>query len=385
MSACLAKVAYAAHKSEDSNRDTPFQPIRIPGRICGLERGDLAAAALLGVPEDWALFGALPAWTGLALGESRTWRLSDKASNSALGYTLPMQYLIDASVYVFRAYYSMPDDMVDADGNPINALYGFARFLGDFIEQVNPEHVAVAFDESLTTSFRTSIYPEYKANREPAPEDLRRQFGQCRRFVSALGLMNCADPLYEADDLIGTLVEHGRRAGRPSTIVSRDKDLTQLLMKDDVFWDFAGKGKLGYDHILEVFGVRPEQIADFLALAGDAVDNIPGVPGVGKKTASALLGHFDTLDQIYENLDRIHEVPVRGAKTLGAKLETHRDAAMLARQLTGIACDAPIEDPEANLRRSMPDLGAINALFDEANIGTALRRQAERVSDLSRY
>jgi 5'-3' exonuclease len=296
-----------------------------------------------------------------------------------------MQYLIDASVYVFRAYYSMPEDMVDGDGNPINALYGFCRFLGDFVEQVNPEHVAVAFDESLTTSFRTSIYPEYKANREPAPVELKRQFTQCRRYVDALGLMNCANPKYEADDLIGTLVEHGRRIGRPSTIVSRDKDLAQLLTKDDVFWDFAGKGKLGYERIPEVFGVWPEQIADFLALAGDSVDNIPGVPGVGKKTAGALLHHFGSLDEIYDNLDRVHEVAVRGAKTLGAKLETHRDAAMLARRLTGIACDAPIEDAENKMRRSQPDLGAVNALFDEANIGTALRRQAERVSDLSRY
>jgi 5'-3' exonuclease len=296
-----------------------------------------------------------------------------------------MQYLIDASVYVFRAYYSMPDDMVDGDGNPINALYGFCRFLGDFIEQVNPEHVAVAFDESLTTSFRTTIYPGYKANREPAPEELKRQFGQCRRFSEALGLMNCADPQYEADDLIGTLVEHGRRNGRPSTIVTRDKDLAQLLTKNDVFWDFAGKGKIGYEKVPEVFGVWPEQIADFLALAGDSVDNIPGVPGVGKKTAGALLNHFGSLDDIYSNLDKVHEVEVRGAKTLGAKLETHRDAAVLARKLTGIACDVPIEDPESKLRRSKPDLGAINALFDEANIGTALRRQAERVSDLSRY
>ena len=94
-----------------------------------------------------------------------------------------MQYLIDASVYVFRAYYSMPDDMVDGDGNPINALYGFCRFLGDFIEQVNPEHVAVAFDESLTTSFRTTIYPEYKANREPAPVELKRQFSRNKRDI----------------------------------------------------------------------------------------------------------------------------------------------------------------------------------------------------------
>ncbi len=300
-------------------------------------------------------------------------------------YTRGMQYLIDASVYVFRAYYSMPDDIVDAEGNPVNALYGFCRFLGDFCEQVNPEHVAVAFDESLTTSFRTEIYPEYKANREPAPEELKRQFVQCRRYACALGLMDCADPLYEADDLIGTLVEHGRRRGRPSTIVSRDKDLAQLLKKDDVFWDFAGKGKLGYERIPEVFGVWPEQIADFLALAGDAVDNIKGVPGVGKKTAEALLKHFGDLDSIYDNLDNVHEVNVRGAKTLGAKLEAHREDAMLARRLTGIACDVPFDDAEDLLRPSRPDLGAINALFDEANIGTALRRQAERIADLSKY
>jgi len=312
--------------------------------------------------------------------------MQERASSmTALGYTSQMQYLIDASVYVFRAYYSIPDDMVDDEGNPINALYGFCRFLGDFVEQINPEHVAVAFDESLTTSFRTTIYPEYKANREPAPEELKRQFGQCRRYSEALGLMNCADPQYEADDLIGTLVEHGRQNGRPSTIVTRDKDLAQLLTKDDVFWDFAGKGKISYEEVPGVFGVWPEQIADFLALAGDSVDNIPGVPGVGKKTAGALLNHFGSLDDIYDNLDKVHEVEVRGAKTLGAKLETHKDAAVLARKLTGIACDAPIEDPEANLRRSMPDLGAINTLFDEANIGTALRRQAERVSDLSRF
>ncbi len=248
---------------------------------------------------------------------------------------LTMQYLIDASVYVFRAYYSMPDDMVDDNGNPINALYGFCRFIGDFMENVTPEYVAVLFDESLSKSFRTEIYPAYKANRDPAPEDLKRQFEQCRRYVRALGVMECASPRYEADDLIGTLVTHGRKHGRPSTIVTRDKDLTQLLSKDDVFWDFSGKGKLRYEQIVDSFGVWPEQIADFLALAGDAVDNIKGVPGVGKKTAAGLLQHFGDLEQIYDNLERVHEVNVRGAKTLGGKLEMHRDAAMLARQLTG--------------------------------------------------
>ena len=296
-----------------------------------------------------------------------------------------MQYLIDASVYVFRAYYSMPEDMTDDAGNPVNAFYGFARFIGDFMEQVTPEYLAVAFDESLSSSFRSEIYPQYKANRDPAPPELKRQFEQCRRYVRALGVLELGSPRYEADDLIGTLVEHGRQNGRPSTIVSRDKDLTQLLTENDIFWDFAGKGKLRYDQIPGSFGVVPEQIADFLALAGDAVDNIKGVPGVGKKTAEKLLQHFGSLDAIYANLDRVHEVNVRGAKTLGAKLDTHRDAAYLARRLTGIACDAPLDDCEARLRPAAPRLGEINALFDEAGIGSALRRQAERVSDIYRH
>ncbi len=295
-----------------------------------------------------------------------------------------MQYLIDASGYVFRAYYSMPDDMVDGEGNPVNALYGFCRFLGDFMEQVNPEHIAVLFDESSSKSFRAEIYPEYKANRDPAPEELKRQFGQCRRFTRALGLMDWGSPRYEADDLIGTLVEHGRSVNRSSTIVTRDKDLAQLLSADDVFWDFAGKGKIKYDDVARVFGVPPEQIADFLALAGDAVDNIKGVPGVGKKTATVLLENFGSLDSIYNNLDNVHEINVRGSKTLGEKLSTHKDAAYLARRLTGIACDAPIDDAESSMQRSRPKLGEINALFDEADIGMALRRQAERISDLSR-
>lgn len=293
-----------------------------------------------------------------------------------------MQYLIDASVYVFRAHFSMPDDMLDNEGNPVNALYGFCRFLGDFMEQVRPQHIAVLFDSSLAKSFRSEIYPLYKANREPAPPELKRQFAQCRRFTKALGLMECASPRYEADDLIGTLVTEGRQEGRASTIVTRDKDLAQLVSRDDVFWDFAGKGKIKYEQIPNYFSVWPEQIADFLALAGDSVDNIPGVKGIGKKTATALLQHFGSLDGIYKNLDAVHEVNVRGAKTLGAKLNLHRDDAMLARRLTGIACDAPYERPATGLRPLAPDLGAINALYDEAGIGMALRRQAVRVSDL---
>src|SRR5690606_32842773 len=183
-----------------------------------------------------------------------------------------MQYLIDASVYVFRAWHSLPDDMVDGEGNPVNAFYGYCRFIGDFVEQVRPEYLAVLFDESLTSSFRSETYPGYKAKRDPPPAELKQQFRQCRQATKALGIMECAHPAYEADDLIGTLVTEGRRAGIASTVVSRDKDLAQLISKNDVFWDFAGKGKLTYEQIAGVFGVWPEQIADFLALAGDSVD-----------------------------------------------------------------------------------------------------------------
>lgn len=295
-----------------------------------------------------------------------------------------MQYLIDASVYIFRAYYSMPGDMVDKAGNPINALYGFCRFLGDFMEKVNPEHVAVLFDESLSKSFRTEIYPAYKANRDPAPEELKRQFKQCRRFAGSLGVLAIGSPRYEADDLIGTLVTHGRRVNRPSTIVSRDKDLAQLVSKDDVFWDFSGRGKIRYHEVRGIFGVHPEQIADFLALAGDAVDNIKGVPGIGKKTAAVLLETFGSIDGIYANLDKVCNLNLRGAKTLALKLEQYREDALLSRRLTGIACDAPFDDAEKLLTRRRPKLGDINALYDEADIGTALRRQAERISDLAR-
>ena len=157
------------------------------------------------------------------------------------------------------------------------------------------------FDESLSKSFRTEIYPEYKANRDPRRRNSNASSGSVGAMCGRSACMEHASPRYEADDLIGTLVEHGRRQGRASTIITRDKDLTQLLTKEDVFWDFAGKGKLGYEQIPASFGVWPEQIADFLALAGDAVDNIKGVPGVGKKTATwVACKHFGSLEEIYD-------------------------------------------------------------------------------------
>ncbi len=269
--------------------------------------------------------------------------------------------------------------MTGADGEPVNALYGFAGFLGDLLEEAKPQYVAIAFDESLTTSFRNEIYPAYKANRELPPADLEAQFVQCRRLVRAYGLADYASTDYEADDIIGTLAAASRARGRRCVLVTRDKDLAQLLEPGDVYWDYAGRRRVPYDQAAETFGVAPERMADFLALMGDKVDNIPGVPGVGKKTAAALMTHFDGLDDLYARLDDVAGIPVRGAKTLAGKLATHRDAAFLARRLTEIPCDIPIDASDELLCRREPDLDALNALYDEANFGERLRRQAARI------
>ena len=227
--------------------------------------------------------------------------------SEALGLAGGVVYHIDASYFVFRAYHSMPPDMVDRDGNATHALYGFARFLCDFIERVNPSRIVVAFDESLRgeTSFRCAIYPAYKANREPPPADLKRQFALCREFCRHLGLAEFASAQYEADDIIGTLAARTRAAGFSNVLVTRDKDLSQLIRAGDVYWDYTGNARYQYHEIGARFGAVPELIADFLALTGDSVDNIPGVPGIGKKTAAELFAVFGSLDELYANLERV--------------------------------------------------------------------------------
>jgi len=288
-------------------------------------------------------------------------------------------YLIDASVYVFRAYYSMPPDLRDADGNPVHAVYGFARFVADLIERAKPEYLAVAFDGSLSTSYRNRIYPAYKANREPAPPDLVLQFERCRQFCHHLGLAWFTSTEFEADDLIGTLVHRVRDEGLRSTVVTRDKDLAQLVGPGDVYWDYAGDNRYHYADIEPRFGVAPERYADYLALTGDAVDNIPGVPGVGPKTAAVLMKEFPSLDHLYDGLDRVADLPLRGATQLGAKLALHRDAAYLARELTRIHCEVPLDVTRHDLKRRPPDREALDRFFDAQGFGTLLRRQVERL------
>jgi DNA polymerase I len=289
-------------------------------------------------------------------------------------------YLIDASVYVFRAYYSMPPDMADRDGNPAHATFGFARFLGDLIERAQPRYIAVAFDESLTTSFRNQIYPAYKANRDPAPEDLKLQFERCREFCRHAGIPAFAHAEYEADDIVGSLMTACRAQGLRATLVTRDKDFAQLIRDGDIYWDYTDNARYRYEEIEARFGVAPERFADFLALMGDSVDNIKGVPGVGAKTAAALMKEFVSLEELYDNLDLVARIPVRGAGKLAAKLLEHREAAFLARRLTEIACNMPLQVAHTELVRRAPDVAALTEFFDRHNFGPMLRRQAERLA-----
>ena len=290
-----------------------------------------------------------------------------------------MVYLIDASVYVFRAYYATPPDFVDPDGNPVNAVYGFARFLVDFLARAKPEYVGVAFDGALATSFRNRIYPAYKANREPAPAELLLQFERCRQFCHHMGLAWFTSTEYEADDLVGTLVHRARDEGLRSTVVTRDKDFAQLIGPGDVYWDFAADARYLHRDIEERFGVAPERYADYLALTGDAVDNIPGVPGVGPKTAAVLMKAYPTLDDLYARLDTVADLPLRGASGLAAKLAQHREAAYLARELTRIHCSVPMEVDRHELRRRSPDREALSSFFDRQGFGSSLRYQVDRL------
>jgi DNA polymerase-1 len=282
-------------------------------------------------------------------------------------------HLIDASLYIFRAWHAVPVEFHDHDGAPVNAVYGFTRFLCDFLERARPTHVVVAFDESLTSSFRNSIYPEYKANRELPPAELSVQFAYCKRVASALGLCVLADAQYEADDLIGSAVTSSRAHGFRAVIVSADKDFGQLICAQDEQWDFSRDLRWDMHGVKQRLGVRPDQVADYLALTGDAIDNIPGVPGIGAKTAATLLAHFDTLDALLARVEEVPYLRLRGAGQVYVRLKQHREQAILCRALTGIALDAPVPAGIDALAWSTPDLAGLDILLETLRFGPITR------------
>jgi DNA polymerase-1 len=288
----------------------------------------------------------------------------------------PTLYLVDASLYVFRAWHSLPDEFLDEDEQPVNAVHGFTRFLLELIEREQPQHLALAFDEALESSFRNEFYPAYKANREPAPESLKRQFALCQRVARVLGLTVMSDSRFEADDLIGTLLARQRARGFRGVIVSADKDMSQLLQAGDVQWDYARQQRWGADGVKARHGVEAHQLADYLGLSGDAIDNIPGVPGIGAKTAAALLEHFGSLDAILARVEEIPFLRLRGAAQHAARLRAHRDQALLSRRLATIALDAPLSDEIGDAARGRGDRQALDALMDHLRMGPITRRRA---------
>ena len=295
--------------------------------------------------------------------------------------TQPTIHLVDASMYVFRAWHSMPDEFHDADGWPTNAVHGFARFLLELLERERPRHIAIAFDESLDSCFRNAIYPAYKANRDPAPPELRRQFAWCKALCKAVGLVTLAHTDYEADDLIGTAVHVGRRDGFRSVIVSADKDLSQLLQADDEQYDFAKAVRWKADGVKARHGVHAHQIADYLALTGDAVDNIPGITGIGAKSAAILLAHFQSLDALLARIDEVPFLRLRGAAGMATRLREQREHALLWRQLTTIALDAPL--PEGGFARGRGDGEELASLSDWVGFGPLTRKRLADAAGLS--
>jgi 5'-3' exonuclease len=293
-------------------------------------------------------------------------------------------HFIDASLYIFRAWHSLPSSSFsDRDGAPINAVHGFTRFLCEFCEKARPTHVIVAFDESLTSSFRNAIYPAYKAHRELPPAELLRQFDYCKRVAAALGFCVLTDLQFEADDLIGSAVVRVRAEGFRAVIVSADKDFGQLIGAGDEQWDFSRNERWDAAGVKRRLGVRPDQVADFLALTGDAVDNIPGVPGIGAKTAASLLAHFDSLDAMLARIEEIPYLRLRGSGQAYVRLKEHREQALMSRTLSRIALDAPVPDQSSRLLWSGPDHAALGPLFDQLKFGPLTRKRCSALATVT--
>lgn len=251
-------------------------------------------------------------------------------------------FIVDGSGYIFRAYYGVTS-LSTKDGFPTNALYGFTRMLGKLLQDSEATHVFVVFDAGRKT-FRNDIYPEYKANRAACPDDLVPQMPFFREISKALGLQVLESPGYEADDIIGTLVKRYEDAGCEIVIVSGDKDLSQLVDSKVSIWDTMKDKKFGAEGVIEKFGVPPEKVVDMLALMGDTSDNIPGIQGIGPKTASQLIQKYGTVEEVIASLDAIrNDASIRGrvkiADTIQANIETLR----LSRKLVEILKEAPFE------------------------------------------
>jgi len=284
-------------------------------------------------------------------------------------------YLIDSSIYIFRGWHGYSDEITDREGNPSNAVYGFTEFLRELIALEQPEFIACAFDAKQTKSYRREIFPDYKGNRPAAPEELKHQFKHCRDFCRAAGIADFSSNRFEADDIIGTLAARFRAEGFQITILSADKDLAQLLKPGDIWWDYARDKIMHYKDVKKSFGVQPELIADLLALTGDTIDNIPGIPGIGYKMASNLLSKYSSVDHILENIDNISKMKFRGSKRIQDLVETHQSILHRNKQLTTIVLDAEFKGPKDDIRWNGINQNALHSMFELLDAGPARRQR----------
>ncbi|WP_318368109.1 DNA polymerase I [Enterobacter sp.] len=269
--------------------------------------------------------------------------------------------LVDGSSYLYRAYHAFPP-LTNSMGEPTGAMYGVLNMLRSLLLQYQPTHAVVVFDAKGKT-FRDELFEHYKSHRPPMPDDLRAQIEPLHAMVKAMGLPLMAVSGVEADDVIGTLAREAEKMGRPVLISTGDKDMAQLVTPGITLINTMTNTILGPEEVVNKYGVPPELIIDFLALMGDSSDNIPGVPGVGEKTAQALLQGLGGLDTLYAEADKIAGLTFRGAKTMAAKLEQNKEVAYLSYQLATIKTDVELELTCDQLEVQQPAAEALLDLF----------------------
>src|SRR6202453_2272749 len=261
-------------------------------------------------------------------------------------------FLVDGSGYIFRAYHALPPISRKSDGLQLNAVFCFCNMLWKLLRDMKPEdkptHLAVVFDLSEKT-FRTEMYPEYKAHRPEPPDDLRPQFGLIREAVHAFDLPCLEQKGFEADDLIATYVRQACEAGATATIVSSDKDLMQLVNDGVIMFDTMKDKKIGRAEVIEKFGVPPEKVIEVQALIGDSTDNVPGVPGIGPKGAAQLIVEFGDVESVLAAAPAM-----KPSKRRDALIE-HADKARISRELVTLRADAPMPVPLDALMVKEPD------------------------------
>jgi len=280
-------------------------------------------------------------------------------------------YLIDGSSYIFRAFFALPP-LTNSSGLPTQATYGFTTMTLKFLKDFQPHYLAVVLDAGRET-FRNQIFQDYKSNRPEAPPALIPQFPYIRKVLEALNVAVLELEGFEADDLIATLAKYFSGKGIEVVIVSGDKDLMQLVAGGVKLLDSA-KGKwIGIEEVREKFGVGPEKVVEVMGLMGDPIDNIPGVKGIGEKTAIALIQRYHSLENLFEHLDELEKTGLRGASRIRRALIEGKERAFLSRDLATVRSDAPIQVELAELRYQGYHKEKLRELFTELEFTQLLR------------